>query len=174
VGWTLAVKLQLYRQQIKLINVTFVIKHFNSNLVKFGIVLHFGMLFTHKFNKINRKIDTLNRPGGLGKLFAKHLSNKLGNIQADDSDETIECQMHRTSDDQLLVSPLCYSEAVFKNKRLRETIWNVPSELCVIVLGPFLYLSNLSAVDSKKDVIGGHFIFKCLLSAFTKHRDKKH
>jgi hypothetical protein len=59
---TLAVKLQLYRQKIKLINVTFVIKHFNSNLVKFGIGLHFGILFTKKFNKINRKIDTLNRP----------------------------------------------------------------------------------------------------------------
>jgi hypothetical protein len=70
----LAVKLHLYRLQIKLINVTSVIKHFNSNLVKFGIGLHFGMLFTKKFNKFNRKIDTLNRPAGLGKLFAKHFS----------------------------------------------------------------------------------------------------
>jgi hypothetical protein len=48
-GSTFAVKIQLYRQQIKLINVTFVIKHFNSNLVKFWIGLHF-------WNVIHKKI----------------------------------------------------------------------------------------------------------------------
>jgi hypothetical protein len=37
-------------------SVTFVIKHFNSNLVKFWIGLHFGMLFTKKLTKLTEKL----------------------------------------------------------------------------------------------------------------------